>query len=140
MSTPDPQNQPPTYSPPPAGPTGYQAPPATPGYAAPAAPAAPAYVAPENVPGKGLAIAGLILAFVAPLIGLILSLVARSKLRKAGAPTGLATAGFWLGLVFTIIGAIVLFSFIALFANIFAMCAELGPGVWEINGTTYTCG
>lgn len=161
MSTPEQPNQPPAYTPPPAPPSapayqGTPTPPAAPGYGAPAAPAAPGYAAPgapayaapsapygaapEVVPGKGLAIAGIILAFVAPLIGLILSLVARSKLKKAGAPTSLATAGFWIGLALTIIGLIVGIILVVVFANLFSMCAQLGPGVWEVDGTTYTCG
>lgn len=157
MSTPDQPNQPPAYTPPPAAPAapayqGAPTPPATPGYGAPTPPAAPGYTAPsapayapygaapETVPGKGLAIAGLILAFVAPLVGLILSLVAKSKLKKAGAPTSLATAGFWIGLALTIIGLIVGIIMIVVFANLFSMCAQLGPGVWEVDGATYTCG
>lgn len=163
MSTPEQPNQPPAYTPPPAPPSApaYQgaptppvapAAPAAPGYGAPTAPAAPGYAAPgapayaapygaapEAVPGRGLAIAGIILAFFAPLVGLILSLVARSKLKKAGAPTGLATAGFWIGLALTIIGLIVGIITIVVFANLFSMCAQLGPGVWEVDGTTYTC-
>jgi len=153
MSTPDQPNQPPAYTPPPAAPAAppYQsaptppAAPTAPGYAAPAAPAyaapgAPYGAAPEPVPGRGLAIAGLILAFVAPLVGLILSLVAKSKLKKAGAPTSLATAGFWIGLALTIIGIIVGIILIVVFANLFSMCAQLGSGVWEVDGATYTCG
>jgi hypothetical protein len=136
MSTPDQQNQPPAYTPPPADPAApsYQTPPAAPGYAG------PAYPAPETVPGKGLAIAGLILAFVAPIVGLILSLVAKSKLKKAGAPTGLATAGFWIGLALTILWIIGIALSVFLFASLFNVCEQLGPGVWDVNGTTYTCG
>lgn len=133
MSTPDQPNQPPAYSPPPATP-------AAPLPNAYAAPGTPYGAVPEAVPGKGLAIAGLILAFVAPIVGLILSLVARSKLKKAGAPTSLATAGFWIGLALTIIGIIVGIILIVVFANLFSMCAQLGSGVWEVDGATYTCG
>jgi FtsH-binding integral membrane protein len=96
------------------------------------------YAAP--VPGKGLAIAGLILAFVIPLVGFILSLVARVKLKNANAPTGIAVAGIIIGLVFTVLGIIgVVVGGIAL-ANVLSMCAQLGPGTWQVGGATYTCG
>ncbi|WP_218682159.1 hypothetical protein [Microbacterium sp. BF1] len=70
-------------------------------------------------------------------IGLILSIVAAVKLGKAGQPKGLAIAGIVVGAVLTIVEIIL---FIAFFAAIFGMCAELGTGVWEVNGVTYTCG
>lgn len=154
MSTPDPQNQPPSSTPPPAQDGGFPAPPAPgpAGYAAPAAPAAPGYSAPgypaapqgypatAPVPGRTLSIVGLILAFILPLVGMILSLVARSKLKKAGAPTGLATAGFWVGLILTIVEIIGFIVIVMLFSSLFSMCSDLGPGVWDVNGVTYTCG
>ena len=189
MSTPDEQNQPPAYTPPPAAPEtappapGYQAPPApaaptappyttpaapgpaapayaapaaqpAPGYATPAAPPAPGYAAPgyvapaapgyapapASVPGRGLAIAGLILAFVAPIVGLILSLVAKSKLKKSGAPTSMATAGFWIGLALTILWIIGIIIAVISFAALFSICDQLGSGVWDVDGVTYTCG
>lgn len=145
MTTPDPQYQPPAYTPP-AQSAPPAAAPSAPGYATPAAPgyaapAAPGYAAPAApVPGKGLAIAGLILAIVFPLIGMIISLVARSKLKKAGAPTTLATAGFWIGLALTVIGIIVSIIIGVTFANLFSICEQLGSGVWNVDGVTYTCG
>ncbi|ALX66449.1 DUF4190 domain-containing protein [Microbacterium sp. XT11] len=131
---PQPPQQPAWNTTPDATPAPQYAPPAQPGAAA-------AYGAPaEPVPGRGLAIAGFILAIVAPLVGLILSIVARVKLKKAGAPTGLATAGIVIGAILTvfwiIVGVVAILGIVALAS----MCAELGSGVWEVNGVTYTCG
>ncbi|MBS1697592.1 MAG: hypothetical protein JST25_04225 [Actinobacteria bacterium] len=92
------------------------------------------------MPGKGLAIAGLILAFLLPLIGLILSIIAAVKLRKAHAPAGLAIAGIIIGAVLLIAETIALVMGVMLFANIAQMCLELGPGTWQVGGVTYTCG
>lgn len=91
-------------------------------------------------PGRGLAIAGAVLAVVAPLIGLIISLVAAAKLRRAGAPKGLAVAGIVIGAVLTVAGIVVGIVVGVTFSNLLALCAELGPGVWDVDGVTYTCG
>jgi len=54
-------------------------------------------------PGQGLGIAGFITSFFIWPLGLILSLISRSKSRAAGMrPTGLSTAG----LVLSILGAV----------------------------------
>ncbi|MFF1540829.1 DUF4190 domain-containing protein [Microbacterium sp. NPDC058269] len=139
-------------TPPPAAPAAppagtSDAPPAwdaTPG-AAPAAgypaPAAPAYPQPEPTPpGRVLSIVGLVLAFLAAPIGLILSIVAAVKLGKAGQPKGLAIAGIIVGAILTIVGIIGIILFATVIAGVIGMCAELGSGVWEVNGVTYTCG
>ncbi|WP_349885637.1 DUF4190 domain-containing protein [Microbacterium sp. WHRI 7836] len=118
------------------------APPAPP-TAAPAypAPTAPAYPQPEPTPpGRVLSIVGLVLAFLAAPIGLILSIVAAVKLGKTGQPKGLAIAGIIVGAILTILGIIGIILSVTVFAAIFGTCAELGAGVWEVNGVTYTCG
>ncbi|GAA1237410.1 hypothetical protein JOF42_001409 [Microbacterium phyllosphaerae] len=102
---------------------------AGPGYATP----------PAAAPGNGLAIAGLVLAFVIAPLGLILSIVAAVKLGKAGAPKGIAIAGIIIGAIITVIAVIGLVLLVTVFANLFSMCAELGPGVWQVDGVTYTC-
>ncbi|WP_435743145.1 DUF4190 domain-containing protein [Microbacterium sp. PMB16] len=96
--------------------------------------------APPAPPGRTLAIVGLVLAFLVSPVGLILSIVAAVKLGKAGAPKGLAIAGIIVGAVITIIWVIVIILMITVFAGLFAMCTELGAGVWEVDGVTYTCG
>ncbi|WP_217183018.1 hypothetical protein [Streptomyces sp. AC495_CC817] len=146
MTTPDQQPsqppQPPQNNVPPAPEAAAYAPPSQPtapgGY--PVAPAAPAYAAPESVPGKGLAIAGLILAIVAPIVGFILSLVARSKLKKAGAPTGLATAGIIIGAILTVVWIIIIVVSVLGLIALASVCGQLGPGITEYNGVTYSCG
>jgi hypothetical protein len=91
--------------------------------------------------GKTLGIVGLILAFFVSLVGLIVSLIAKSQSKKAGVPNGPATAGIVLSIIFLVIQLIVLIVFIAGGAALFGQCAEYGPGVYELdNGVTLTCG
>ncbi|WP_157009001.1 DUF4190 domain-containing protein [Agromyces laixinhei] len=103
-----------------------------------AAPAAPV------VPGKGLGIAGLILAIFLPLIGLIVSIIAKSKSKKAGVKNTPATAGIIVGAILTVVGVTVMIVIIAVSASLVGglaeVCSELGTGVWEVDGVTYTCG
>ena len=108
---------------------------------APPAPTAgsPYPSAPVSPPGRVLSIVGLVLAFLAAPVGLILSIVAAVKLGKAGAPKGLAIAGIIVGAVITLLWIIGIIMFVTLFAGIIGTCAELGPGVWDVNGVTYTC-
>ncbi len=73
-------------------PTPYTPPPA-PDYAAPTPTAA-------SYPGKGLGIAGLVVVFFSSLIGLVLSIIARSQSKRAGFPNTPATVGMVLGIVF----------------------------------------
>lgn len=95
--------------------------------------------APVAVPGKTLGIVALILAFLAPLIGAILGFVAKSQSKKAGVSNTPATVAIVLGLIFTIIGAIILGVSVAGAGALLGQCAELGAGVHEVNGVTYTC-
>jgi preprotein translocase subunit SecG len=72
----------------------------------PAAPT-PAYAAaPAAVPGKTLGIVGLVLDFIFPLLGLILSIVAQSQSKAAGVPNTPAKVGVILGIVFIALGII----------------------------------
>lgn len=109
---------------------------------APAAPPAPGQyaAAPPATPGKGLAIAGLILAIFVPIVGLIISIVAAVKLKKNGGGIGLAVAGIIIGGLFTIGWIIGIAAAMSAVGGVVAACAELGPGVWDVNGVTYTCG
>lgn len=101
----------------------------------------PAYpAAPPAAPGSGLAVAGLILAILLPLIGLIISIVAFVKLRKANAPRGVALAGIIIGAVLTLGWLLILGLGIVALVGVAGTCAELGPGVWQVDGVTYTCG
>lgn len=102
---------------------------------------AAAPVSAEN-PGKGLGIVGLILSILPflQLIGFIVSLVARSKSKKAGFKNGFATAGIIISLIGIIITiAVIVFGAIAA-GNLAAVCAEYGSGVWETSpGVEITC-
>ncbi|BAU31160.1 DUF4190 domain-containing protein [Microcella alkaliphila] len=65
----------------------------------------PAYSQPAQPavnPGQTLGIVALILAFVAPLVGLILGVVALNQSKKVGMKNGLAVASIWLGAIFTV--------------------------------------
>lgn len=105
--------------------------------------AAPA-TSPDTYPGKGLGIAGLILAIILPVIGLILSIIANSQSKKAGYKNGPAKAGIIVGIILTVLGILSMVLFFGAFASLFGglaqVCQEMGPGVWEVNGVTYTCG
>lgn len=57
-------------------------------------------------PGKTLGIVGLVLAIVLPLIGLIVSIIARKKSREAGFDNGLAKAGIIVGIILLVLGII----------------------------------
>lgn len=106
-----------------------------------AAPAAPAPA--DTYPGKGLGIAGIILAILLPVIGLIVSIIANSQSKKAGFKNGPAKAGIIVGIILTVLGALMMILFgsaiAAMFGGLAQVCQDLGPGVWEVNGVTYTC-
>jgi hypothetical protein len=91
-------------------------------------------------PGKTTGIVGLVLAFLLPLIGFIVSLVARSQSKKAGLKNGPATAGIILGLIFTLGELAVIIAIVVGAAAVTSQCATLGSGVHESNGVTITCG
>ncbi len=108
-----------------------------------ASPAAPA-PASTDFPGKTLGIVGLIVAIFFNLIGLIISAVALNQSKKAGYKNGPAKAGVIIGAILfglTVLGIIIsVVAGAALFGGLAQTCAELGTGVWEVNGVTYTCG
>jgi hypothetical protein len=56
--------------------------------------------APE-IPGRTMGIVGFILAFVMAPAGIVVSAMALSQSKKAGAPNALGTWGLWLSIVFT---------------------------------------
>ncbi len=125
---------PPQYGGPPQAPQAPQ-------YGAPQPGGAPGYAAPAQDPGKTMGIVGLVLSFLGCLsiVGLILSIIALNKSKKAGYKNGVALAGIIVGavvLVGTIIAAIVL----GLGATaLIEKCNELGPGVHYEDGVRYTC-
>ncbi|MEO6109832.1 MAG: DUF4190 domain-containing protein [Candidatus Saccharimonadales bacterium] len=66
--------------------------------------------APKVDPGKTLGIVGFILSFVSSLAGLIVSIIALSKSKRAGFTNGLALAGIVIGSVMTVIGIGIFFA------------------------------
>ena len=162
MSTPDqPDQNPQQPGGTPSGPPAYgapqpgepQQPPQAPQYGAPQAPqygapqaGAPSYAAPGQDPGKTMGIVGLVLSFLGCLssVGLILSIVAFNKSKKAGYKNGLALAGIIVGaivLVLTIIGSIVFFSTVgAVTQEVLDACSGVPSGtVVEVRGEPVTC-
>lgn len=66
-----------------------------------ATPTTTAPVGPADFPGKTLGIVGLVLAIVAPLVGVVVSAVALSQSKKAGFENKLAKIGLIVGIVLT---------------------------------------
>ena len=59
-------------------------------------------------PGKGLGIASVVFAFIIPIAGLILSIVAHNKSKKAGHSNGPASVGLVISIITTIISTLAL--------------------------------
>lgn len=100
--------------------------------------------APAAVPasdGKTLGIVGLVLAFLFSLAGLIVSIIARGQSKRAGVSNTPATVGIVISILGIIGWIIVIGVSIAGFAALASACAELGSGVWQLEGGgTITCG
>jgi hypothetical protein len=113
-------------------PPGGMAPP--PGYGAPGM--ATGYKPKPSTPG--IAVAGFIMSLVGFFvfaivlcpIGWILSAKGRKQAKAIGAPTGLATAGIWIGVIGTILAVLGIALFIILLAT--------GDWEWDTTTTTYT--
>jgi hypothetical protein len=101
------------------------------------APVPPVPAAPAASDGKTLGIVALIIAFFIPLIGIILGFVARSQSKRAGIKNTPATAAIIVGFVRIALDIILV---VAIFIPLLTACASLGPGVWDVNGLTLTCG
>lgn len=87
-----------------------------------------------GIVGLVVSIAGLFILFVAPIAGIIVSAIARSRSSRAGFSNAPALWGIIVGavmLVLNVIFVIVIIAVIAAIANA-ALCGELGPGVHEI--------
>ncbi len=103
----------------------------TPAYAATPAPA-------TTQVGRGITIAGVVFAFLIPLLGLILSIVGLVQARGAGQKNRLAVAGIIISIVWPILVGIIIA--VATTAGLASACAGLEPGVYENDGVTITCG
>lgn len=108
---------------------------------------APPSPAPGPVPldsgSQLLGMMALIFAIVFPLAGAIVGGIGMAMARRAGSKNPLAVAGFWVGLILTvvivgIVVAVVVFS-ANLITTVIDVCEGLGSGTHEYNGVTYTC-
>jgi hypothetical protein len=95
---------------------------------------------PAEDPGKTLGIVGLVLSFFTAIIGLIISIVALRKSKKAGFKNAPALIGIIVGILSTIAAIIIGIVSIVAFSALLSQCAQLGPGVHDVNGVTVTCG
>lgn len=109
----------------------------------------PAWVAPPASANRHsiLAIIGFILSllpFFFNLAGLVISIIALVKSKRAGTQSGFAFAGVLIGSASVLLTALVASILIATLGPIFVdaaeTCARLGVGVHEIGDATYTCG
>jgi hypothetical protein len=127
-----PYGQPPSSGQPYGQPAAYQQQPQGYGYGAPGY-GAPGYGAPGYVPVAStntMAILALVFAFIFSPAAIVLGHLAKKQIRQTGEQgEGLATAGLWLGYIFTGIG--VLFCAVYLIVIIFAV------GSAAKNGGTY---
>lgn len=91
-------------------------------------------------PGHTLGIVSLILSILGVgLVGIILGAIGLKKSKAVGQKNGLAVAGIVVGILSTIITAIIVITVSAGIAQLAGKCAELGNGVHVENGVTYTC-
>jgi hypothetical protein len=81
---------------------------------------APAPGAAPVADGKTLGIVGLILAFVIPLAGLIVSIIAGNQSKAAGVENTPAKVGKILSIIFLILGVIFLILYFVAFAALFS--------------------
>lgn len=95
---------------------------------------------PAEDPGKTLGIIGLVLSFFTAIIGLIVSIVALRKSKKAGFKNTPALVGIIVGILSTIVAIIIAVVSIIAVTAVLSQCAQLGPGVHDVNGVTVTCG
>lgn len=102
------------------------------------------YGQPVENPGKTLGIVGLICSIIWPIsiVGLIISIIAMVKSRRAGMGNGFALAGIIIGAIGVITGIIVIVGLIALIPfsqEVVEFCQTAGPGVQEFQGQPVDC-
>ena len=79
--------------------------------------ATPSPTTEADFPGKTLGLVGLILAIVAPVVGIIVSAVALSQSKKAGFENKLAKIGLIVGIVLTVLAVV---AYVLIFATAFS--------------------
>lgn len=103
-------------------------------------PQTPYAQAPAVDPGRTLGVVGLVLAFLANVVGLVVSVVAFRRSKRAGFRNGLALAGIVVGGLSTAAMIIAIAVGGVALGGVAKKCQELGPGTHVVNGVTYTCG
>lgn len=96
---------------------------------------------PAATTGNGLAIVGLVLAFLPFLniAGLVVSIIGRRAARRQNRSTKIGTIGIIvssLSIIFTLV--MVGIAVVAIGFTV-AQCGDLGPGTHLVDGVTYTC-
>ena len=91
-------------------------------------------------PGRTLGIVGLVLSFFTALVGLVVSIVALRRSRRAGFTNGFALAGTIVGGLGTLAVVVVVVVGGVTLGGVAAKCQELGLGTHTVDGVTYTCG
>lgn len=100
----------------------------------------PGYGAPvPDDPGRTLGIIGLVLSFVTTFIGLIVSIIALRKSKRAGFKNTPALVGVIVGSVATVAALIAITIGVVALVGVARTCAELGSGTHQVDGTTYRC-
>lgn len=102
------------------------------------------YGQPTENPGKTLGIVGFILSLIPFLnvVGLIISIVAMVKSRKARMGNGFALAGIIIGalaVIATVIIIIAVVAFAPLISEVAEFCEQAGPGPQTFQGETIQC-
>lgn len=102
------------------------------------------YGQPVENPGKTLGIVGLICAIIWPIsiVGLIISIIAMVKSKKAGMGNGFALAGIIIGAIGVVTGIIALAGVLALIPfsqEVIEFCQSAGPGMHEFQGQPIDC-
>lgn len=107
------------------------------GYAPPLYPPPPIPQTVPVIPGRGLGIAGLVLAFIFPPLGLIFSIIGKVLSRRVNYKNVPAIIGIIASAFLIVVGIVVM---VLMVNHIVNVCNELGPGVHQRGLVTYTCG
>lgn len=99
---------------------------------------------PVENPGRTLGIVGLVCSIIWPIsiVGLVISIIAMVKSRKAGMGNGFALAGIIIGVIGVITGIIAIIGLIALIPfsqEVIEFCQTAGPGPQEFQGQEIDC-
>lgn len=91
-------------------------------------------------PGRTMGVVGIVLAFLLPLIGLVVSIKANLKSKKAGHKNSLARAGIVIATIMTILSLVFAAYFVLTVNKTIKFCNENGPGIHTTeDGLTITC-